>query len=77
MMGADFGDKLDQDKWTLGFINGVVDLQTGEFRDGRALDYISKSTNIPYLTDDEMNKKDNKEYAKGNSNVYVNVISKQ
>lgn len=61
---TDFGDKLDQDKWTLGFINGVVDLQTGEFRDGRALDYISKSTNIPYFTDDEMNKKDNKEYAK-------------
>jgi P4 family phage/plasmid primase-like protien len=51
----DFGDKLDQDKWTLCFNNGVINLQTGEFRDGRPMDYISKTTNIPYITDKAMN----------------------
>ena len=56
---GDFGDKLDQDKWTLCFTNGVINLQTGEFREGRPLDYISKTTNVPYLTDDDLNRKEN------------------
>jgi P4 family phage/plasmid primase-like protien len=51
---GEFGDKLDQDKWTLCFTNGIINLQTGEFREGRPLDYISKTTNIPYLDDDEI-----------------------
>ena len=50
----DFDSNLDQDKWTLCFSNGVVNLQTGEFRDGRPLDFISKSTNVPYLTESEL-----------------------
>jgi P4 family phage/plasmid primase-like protien len=55
----DFGEKLDQDKYTLGFENGVVDLRTGEFRDGRPLDYISKSTLIDYYDDARMKTKEN------------------
>lgn len=57
---GEFSDKLDQDKWTLCFNNGVVNLQTGEFRDGRPLDYISKSTNVQYLSDDDLNRPENK-----------------
>lgn len=55
----DFNNNLDQNKWTLCFINGVVNLQTGEFRDGRPLDYISKSTNVPYIPENEMNSTEN------------------
>ena len=55
----DFSDKLDQDKFTLGFENGVVDLRTGEFRAGRPLDYISKSTLIDYYDDDAMKRPEN------------------
>ena len=55
----DFNNNLDQNKWTLCFINGVVNLQTSEFRDGRPLDYISKSTNVPYITESEMNTPEN------------------
>lgn len=55
----DFNNNLDQNKWTLCFINGVVNLQTGEFRDGRPLDYISKSTNVPYIPENEMNTPEN------------------
>jgi len=50
----DFNNNLDQNKWTLCFNNGVMNLQTGEFRDGRPLDYMSKSTNVPYLTESDM-----------------------
>jgi len=50
----DFNSNLDQNKWTLCFNNGVVNLQTGEFRDGRPLDYISKTTNVPYINDADM-----------------------
>ncbi len=55
----DFGEKLDQDKYTLGFENGVVDLRTGEFRDGRPLDYISRSTLIDYYDDSRMKTNEN------------------
>ncbi len=51
---GDFGDKLDQDKWTLCFDNGVVNLQTGEFRGGVPADYISKTTGIRYIPEDKM-----------------------
>ncbi len=56
----EFSEKLDQDKYTLSFTNGIIDLQTGEFRDGRPLDYISMTTDIPYLDDDAMNMSENK-----------------
>jgi P4 family phage/plasmid primase-like protien len=58
----DFSEKLDQDKYTMGFTNGIIDLQTGEFRQGRPLDYISMSTEIPYLTDTAMDSVTNKKY---------------
>ena len=55
----DFSEKLDQDKYTIGFENGIVDLRTGEFRDGRPLDYISKSTMIDYYDDKKMKTSEN------------------
>ena len=55
----DFSEKLDQDKYTIGFENGVVDLRTGEFRDGRPLDYVSKSTMIDYYDDRRMKTSEN------------------
>ena len=58
----DFSEKLDQDKYTLGFANGVVNLQTGEFREGRPLDYISKCTGIDYYPDVIMSKPENQTY---------------
>lgn len=60
---GDFMEKLDQDMYTLGFTNGIIDLQTGEFREGRPLDYISKSTEIPYLDDKSMKEPINVKYA--------------
>jgi putative DNA primase/helicase len=36
------GNELDQDPWLLGCPNGVLDLRTGEFREGRRDDYITK-----------------------------------
>jgi P4 family phage/plasmid primase-like protien len=43
-----FEEKLDTNKELLGFTNGVLDLQTMEFRDGHADDFISLSTKISY-----------------------------
>jgi len=45
----EFLQKLDQDKYLLGFNNGVVDFRTKTFRRGYPEDYISKSTNIDYV----------------------------
>jgi P4 family phage/plasmid primase-like protien len=55
----DFNCNLDQNKWTLCFNNGIVNLQTGEFRDGRPLDCISKTTNVPYLSESDMTNDEN------------------
>jgi P4 family phage/plasmid primase-like protien len=55
----DFNCNLDQNKWTLCFNNGIVNLQTGEFRDGRPLDYISKTTNVPYLSESDIDSDEN------------------
>jgi P4 family phage/plasmid primase-like protien len=57
----DFNNNLDQDKWTLCFSNGVINLQTGVFRDGRPQDFISKSTTIPYLNETELQSDTNAE----------------
>jgi putative DNA primase/helicase len=38
------GDELDQNPWLLGCCNGVLDLRTTKFRDGRPDDFISKSS---------------------------------
>jgi P4 family phage/plasmid primase-like protien len=43
-----FCTKLDANPHTIGFENGVYDLNKQEFRDGRPEDYISLSTEIDY-----------------------------
>jgi P4 family phage/plasmid primase-like protien len=48
-----FFEKLDEQRSLLGFNNGVYDLSTMQFRDGRPEDYISYSTNIDYIPYDE------------------------
>jgi P4 family phage/plasmid primase-like protien len=44
-----FEKNMDTNKWLVGFNNGVVDLKNKEFRDGRPLDYITKSTGIDHI----------------------------
>lgn len=50
---ADAGDDWDADPWLLGVPNGVVDLRTGELRDGRPEDRITQQTAVPYIADAE------------------------
>lgn len=52
-----FESLLDSNPDLIGFNNGVYDLQTSEFRDGRPEDYISLSTEIDY---DEFSDEDEK-----------------
>ena len=47
---------LDENPQLLCFDNGVYDFEQAVFRDGIPEDYISKSTNIPYIKLDEHNK---------------------
>jgi len=42
------GDEWDPDPWLLGCENGLVDLHTGELRDGRPEDHVSRSTGHAY-----------------------------
>lgn len=44
-----FEDQLDSNDSLIGFENGVYDLDTMEFREGRPEDYLSFSTGIPYI----------------------------
>jgi P4 family phage/plasmid primase-like protien len=46
-----FNSKVDANKELIAFNNGVIDLQTMEFRDGKPDDYISFSTGIDYDQD--------------------------
>jgi P4 family phage/plasmid primase-like protien len=55
----DFLNKLDNNFNLIGFENGVYDLDTDEFRDGRPDDYISFTTKVNYYPYDEKNKKIN------------------
>lgn len=41
-------ERMDADPWLLGVANGVLDLKTGELRDGRQADLISKCARIGY-----------------------------
>ena len=51
----DFIKKLDENMYLICFENGVYDLQTDTFRDGRPDDYISLCTNYKYLKYDKNN----------------------
>jgi P4 family phage/plasmid primase-like protien len=48
-----FTSKLNQNRELLAFDNGVLDLRTKEFRDGRDTDYISYSCNYDYVERDK------------------------
>ena len=50
-----FIDKLDSSPTLIGFENGVFDLETDEFREGRPEDFISYSTGINYIEFDKEN----------------------
>ena len=41
-------DLLDADPWLFGTRNGVIDLRTGEFREARREDYITKLAGVEY-----------------------------
>jgi putative DNA primase/helicase len=41
-------NQLDANPWLLGCANGVIELNTGIFREGRRDDYITKQLGIPY-----------------------------
>ncbi|MFH0965329.1 MAG: phage/plasmid primase, P4 family [Planctomycetota bacterium] len=45
---ADAGDTWDRDPWLLGCANGLVDLRTGELRDGTPADRVTASTGHPF-----------------------------
>lgn len=45
---GNFLERLDNDKYLVGFTNGVIDLHTLTFRDGRPEDYISMTTGYDY-----------------------------
>lgn len=45
------GEAFDADPWLLGVPNGVVDLRTGELRDGRPADCITMQTRTTYDPD--------------------------
>lgn len=41
-------EKFDLDPWLLACANGIVDLRTGQLRDGQPDDMLTLSTNVPY-----------------------------
>lgn len=48
-----FVNKLDENHFLFSFKNGILDLKTGQFRDGRPDDYISLQCNVNYVKFDE------------------------
>lgn len=47
---GEFLEKLDQNPYLLCFKNGIIDLKANEYRMGRPEDFISKCTNINYIS---------------------------
>ena len=50
----EFGNKLDANKKLIGFNNGVYDLKTHMFRDGRPSDYVTMTTGYDFNTVDDV-----------------------
>lgn len=48
-LDREFEKKRDENKYLLGFKNGVYDFLENQFRDGRPEDYITLCTNIDYI----------------------------
>jgi putative DNA primase/helicase len=59
---CDFMNKLDSNPYLLAFENGVMDMQTGEFRDIRPSDYVTMSTGYDYVQEID---KDIREFLNG------------
>ena len=55
LLRAQVRDKLDANPRLIGFENGVYDLESDEFREGRPEDYVSLSTGINYIEYDAEN----------------------
>lgn len=51
----ELADKLDENKYLLGFENGVYDFKQKKFRNGEAEDYVSFTTKTNYVPYDENN----------------------
>lgn len=49
----EFDKNMDANKYLMCFTNGVVDFKQKVFREGYPQDYITKTTNIPYVVLDE------------------------
>jgi P4 family phage/plasmid primase-like protien len=49
----EFTKNMDANKYLMCFTNGVVDFKAKCFRDGYPQDYITKTTNIPYVVYDD------------------------
>jgi P4 family phage/plasmid primase-like protien len=52
----DFGNRLDENKNLICFLNGVYDLENSIFREGRPEDYITLCTGINYISFEKLNK---------------------
>jgi P4 family phage/plasmid primase-like protien len=44
-----FMEKLDENRYLIGFDNGIYDLKNGYFRNGRPEDFVSMTTNCDYI----------------------------
>ncbi len=54
-MDLSFMEKLDNNIMLMGVRNGIIDLSTREFREGRPDDYVSKKCNVTYIPPDPSN----------------------
>ena len=71
-----FYKKLDSSTKLLGFTNGVYDLDTSEFRDGRPEDYISFTTGIRYVNINNLKTLKENKISKEHFMYYVKFITK-
>jgi P4 family phage/plasmid primase-like protien len=68
-----FNELLNKKQHLIGFNNGVYNLETGNFREGRPSDFISYSTNIDYIPFSD--KQIDPEFSKKIDEVY-NILEK-